>query len=63
MILNFTKKIEIYWENHFSNTKKGYNTKKGNWFKYYKKEESKMAKHAKIEDVHFPIFNGGNYTS
>ena len=27
------------------------------------KEESKMAKHAKIDDVHIPIFNGGNYTS
>ena len=22
-----------------------------------------MAKHAKIDDVHIPIFDGGNYTS
>ena len=27
------------------------------------KEESKMAKHTKIDDVHIPIFGGGNYTS
>ena len=25
------------------------------------KEESKMAKHAKIDDVHIPIFDEGNY--
>ena len=27
------------------------------------KQGSKMAKHAKIDDVHIPIFYGGNYTS
>ena len=27
------------------------------------KEESKMAKHTEIDDVHIPIFDGGNYTS
>ena len=32
-------------------------------FNIITKEESKMAKHAKIDDVHIPIFYGGNYTS
>ena len=27
------------------------------------KDESKIANHEKIDDVHIPIFDGGNYTS
>ena len=53
MILNFTKKRKSLLKILTNVTDLNIITK----------EESKMAKHAKIDDVHTPISHGGNYTS